>query len=398
MRIPEELLATFTTHYHRAPAIVVRAPGRVNLIGEHTDYNGGFVLPMAIERAVWIALEPTDDTTVELYSIQYAEARSFRIDTLQRGPMGWIEYVKGVAWELAEAGYSLRGFRGAMTGDVPLGAGLSSSAALECAVAKALDEVNGLALDPRQLALLAQRAENRWVGVQCGIMDQMISAAGQQDRAMMLDCRTLELTPVPIPRDTRVVILDTNTRRGLESSAYNQRRAQCESGARTLGVQHLRDATIDLLESHRHQLDTITLRRCRHVITECARVLQSVEALAAGRVAEFGQLMNASHASLRDDFEVSSRELDIMQATAVRQPGCLGARMTGAGFGGCAVALVQARQAATFAERVAEQYQRETTLSPAIYITRATPGAGRVEVPRAEQHSAIFSRMASVPQ
>lgn len=379
MTVPEKLIGAFWEIHRRAPALIVRAPGRVNLIGEHTDYNGGLVLPMAIERAVWIALEPTNDPTVEIYSLEFLESRHFLLGQFVKEEMSWIEYIKGVAWALMDAGRQLTGFRGVMTGDVPLGAGLSSSAALECAVGTAFSEVNHLRLEPKQLALLAQRAENAWVGVQCGIMDQMISAAGEKEKAIMLDCRTFEITPVQLPPETRVAILDTNTRRGLESSAYNERRTQCETGAAAVGADSLGEIEMSLLEKHRDHLDHVTYRRCRHVITECRRVRDAVYALKSGDSQRFGSLMNESHESLRNDFEVSSPELDVIQRIAVRQAGCNGARMTGAGFGGCAVALIHEDTMDRFSEAVIADYQRETGLEPAVYITRAGPGAGIVD-------------------
>jgi galactokinase len=358
--------------------MVVRAPGRVNLIGEHTDYNDGFVMPMAINRAVWIALEPVDTMTVEIYSLNYENTRSFSLGAIEKADMSWVEYVKGVAWALRDAGLSLKGWRGTMIGDVPLGAGLSSSAAVELAVGRAFNEVAELGLSPTELALLGQKAENKWVGVNCGIMDQMISSAGQTDHALMIDCRSLELHPVPLPEDMRVVILDTATRRGLSSSAYNERRSQCEKGARIFGKSHLRDVGVEEFEARAGELDPLTRRRCRHVVTENDRVMQAVDALTQGDAETFGKLMQASHASLRDDFEVSCDELDAMVEIAMRQPDCLGARMTGAGFGGCAVAWVQADGAEAFAAAVAEAYEKQTGIKPNVYVCNATQGAAVV--------------------
>jgi galactokinase len=375
----EKITEAFQGHYGHAPAMIVRAPGRVNLIGEHTDYNDGFVLPMAINRAVWIALDPTGNNTVELFSLNYGEMRSFELDSLARDEMSWIEYFKGVAWSMLDKGLPLTGFRGVLWGDVPPGAGLSSSAAVEMALARSFDRLGSFNLSPVELALVGQKSENDWVGIRCGIMDQMISSAGQSGNALMLDCRSLNFQRVPLPGGVRIVIMDTTTRRDLESSIYNDLRSQCEAGADHLRKSHLRDVSAEELEASADDLDPLTYRRCRHVITENQRVLDAVEYLNKGEVAGFGKLMNQSHESLRDDFEVSSRELNIMQEVALEQPGCLGARMTGAGFGGCAVALVEADQAEDFSRGVTGGYLTETGLKPNIYITQATSGAAVVK-------------------
>jgi galactokinase len=291
----------------------------------------------------------------------------------------WAEYVRGVAWSLREAGCTLLGWESVMAGDVPIGAGLSSSAAIELATARAFAVVSGLTWDAARMAKLAQRAENQWVGVNCGIMDQMISAAGKADHALLIDCRSLESEIVPLPANTVVVVLDTATRRGLVDSAYNERRAQCEAAARFFGMKALRDVTVEQFESRSAELDEVTRRRARHVITENERTLQAADAMRRGDAETFGKLMNASHVSLRDHFEVSSSELNVMVECALKEFGCFGARMTGAGFGGCAVALVQAASADDFAANVARAYQDATGLTPNIYLCRATNGAEVVE-------------------
>ena len=375
--------AEFERRFGAKPALVARAPGRVNLIGDHTDYNDGFVLPMAIDRAVWIALRPRRDGRVELHSLDFGETAGFTLDdpSLRAGQArahgeGWVEYVRGVAWALGDAGLETgSGWEGVVAGDVPLGAGLSSSAALELAAARAFAGLARLPWEPARMAKLAQRAENAWVGVNCGIMDQLISAAGRAGHALLIDCRSLGTRAVPIPANAAVVVLDTATRRGLVDSAYNERRAQCEAAARFFGVPALRDVSVEEFERRAPELDELTRRRARHVVTEDARVLAAADALAAGDVAAVGRLMDASHASLRDDFEVSSRELDAMVEVARAQRGCFGARMTGAGFGGCAVALVEAAAAATFASDTAGRYERETGRRPAVYVCSASEGA-----------------------
>ena len=368
----------FAERFGKPAAIVVRAPGRVNLIGEHTDYNDGFVLPFAIDRAVWIALRPRSDREVHAWSSEFTETAEFALDRLERGGPSWSEYVKGTAWALQGAGHRLSGWEGVIGSDVPIAAGLSSSAALELATARAFAETSPIAWDPSAMARLAQRAENEWVGVHCGIMDQMISAVGREGHAVLIDCRTLDTTAVPFPENVAVVILDTATRRGLVDSAYNERRRQCEAAAAFFGVAALRDVTPQMLETRAHGLDTTTARRARHVVTENARTLAAAEAMRRGNRAALGTLMNESHDSLRDDFEVSSPALDAMVEISQMQRGCRGARMTGAGFGGCAVALVDSDARPAFVERVTAEYERRTRLVPRLYVTGATAGAARI--------------------
>ena len=374
------VVTEFARRYGRAPTWIVRAPGRVNLIGDHTDYNDGFVLPMAIDRAVWIALGPSRDARVRVHSLDFEQSAEFEPATIpeqrsadDRG--GWSEYVRGVAWALARADLPLEAWEGVAAGDVPLGAGLSSSAALELAAARAFASAGTLAWNPATMARLAQRAENGWVGVNCGIMDQLISAAGLAGHALLIDCRTLDTDPVPIPADVRVVVLDTATKRGLVDSAYNERRSQCEAVARFFGVPALRDVDATSFTARAHELEEMPRKRARHVLTENARTLAAARALNTGDVAEVGRLMNESHASLRDDFEVSRRELDVMVETATAHDGCHGARMTGAGFGGCAVALVATEAVDDFVRHVGPAYERVVGLRPAIYVCRASAGA-----------------------
>jgi len=375
MSLQNRVTQEFERRFGAPPAFVVRAPGRVNLIGEHTDYNDGFVLPMAIDRAIWIAGRPRGDQRVVGRSLDLDQATEFPLQDLQRGKTGWTEYLKGVAWALQEAGYTLQGWEGVVSGDVPLAAGLSSSAALEMATARVFALVSELPWEPATMAQIGQRAENEWVGMNCGIMDQMISAAGEAGHALLIDCRSLETLPVPLPPGTVVVVLDTATRRGLVDSAYNERRAQCEAAARFFGVAALRDVSVAHFQAQADRLDDLTRRRARHVITENDRTLRAVEAMRRGDAVEFGQLMNGSHASLRDDFEVSSEELNHMVACACQQDSCYGARMTGGGFGGCAVALVRAEAAHAFAAAVGNCYQATTGIAPNVYVCTATNGA-----------------------
>jgi len=375
MSLQQRVIQRFRDQFDAPPPFVVRAPGRVNLIGEHTDYNDGFVLPMAIDRAIWIALRPRDDGTVWIHSLDFDEDASFSLSALQHGSGDWVEYPKGVAWALQGAGYHLRGWEGIVAGDVPLGAGLSSSAALELATARAFAATSDLPWDAATMARLGQKAENEWVGMNCGIMDQMISAAGLAGHALLIDCRSLETDPVPLPPGTAVVVMDTATRRGLVDSEYNVRRAQCEAAARYFGVPALRDVSYEQFRVRAAGLDEVTRRRAHHVITENDRTLQAATAMGRGDAVEMGRLMDDSHTSMRDDFEISCDELNTMVAIARQEPGCYGARMTGGGFGGCAVALVHAGAAPAFAGRVAANYQQTTGLTPSLYICQAASGA-----------------------
>ncbi|HOG46754.1 MAG TPA: galactokinase [Anaerolineae bacterium] len=376
--------SAFAERFRRPAEHVARAPGRVNLIGEHTDYNEGFVLPMAIERDVLIACAARTDRDVVLHSLDFHETATFSLGKIERVTQHtWSNYVRGVARELQAAGVALRGIDAVLQGNVPIGAGLSSSAAFEVATALAFLATSQAEMDRVQVALLAQRAENRFVGMQCGIMDQFISALGQAGHALFIDTRDLSHRPVPLPAATRVVIGDTMTRRGLVSSAYNERRRQCEEAVRILqgvlpGVRALRDVTPEDLARYGDLLPPLVRKRAAHVVSEDARVLAAVRALEEGQAAEFGRLMDASHASLRDDYEVSSPQLDLMVELARQAPGCLGARMTGAGFGGATVSLVREGEVSAFVAQVAGAYEARTGLKPEITVTAAAAGAGIV--------------------
>lgn len=379
MSLAKKVKEHFTAEFGEAPAFIARAPGRVNLIGEHTDYNDGFVLPLAIDRAAFIALRPRNDQRVLALSLDMDDRREFALDDLRRAAKpDWIDYLIGVAWSLKERGHALCGWEGVVAGDVPIGSGLSSSAALELAAARAFHAVSGFQWDAAAIALACQAAENNWLGVNCGIMDQMISASGVEDRALLIDCRSLETESAPLPAGTAVVILDTGTRRGLVDSAYNERRAQCEAAARHFGLAALRDISSAEFAKRAHELDELSRARARHVISENERTLQARDAMIASDAAALGQLMIASHISLRDDFAVSSPALDAIVDCANAVPSCYGARMTGAGFGGCAVALVEAGGAEAFVERVNSCYTAATGNQPALYITRASAGAETV--------------------
>ncbi|MFO7957209.1 MAG: galactokinase [Candidatus Brocadiia bacterium] len=367
----------------REGLLCARAPGRVNLIGEHTDYNGGFVMPMAVDREVRFLFRPVEDGPVRLWAENTGEWDEFDLHDIEHNPQQpWANYVRGVAVMLREEGYEPAPVEGIICGDVPIGAGLSSSAALEVACAKAYCTASGREPDSRRLALLCQRAENEFVGVNCGIMDQFIAVHARKKHALLLDCRSLEHEQLPLDTSrVRVVVCNTMVQHELGSSAYNQRRATCERAAETIGehvdgVEQLRDVTPEMLEEHRDLLDETAFRRARHVVTEDARTLRAAEALKGADYEEFGRLMYGSHASLRDDYEVSCEELDVMVEAARGREGVYGARMVGGGFGGCTVNLVEAEHARTFAEAVARAYEAETGIHPEVYECVASEGAG----------------------
>lgn len=375
----EELLARFVQEFGRPAIVIARAPGRVNLIGEHTDYNDGFVLPAAIERETRIAAAPRGDGQVHLVALDLGRATRFALDDIRPSRAEpWSNYVRGVAAGLIAAGYAVVGFDGLMQGNVPIGAGLSSSAAVEMAALQAFSAVGGFTVPADQAARIGQQAEHTYVGTHCGLMDQLASALGRPDHVLLIDCRDLSFRPVPVPASAAILIADTAVRRQLAASAYNERRSQCEAAARALGVAALRDATLEMLAAA--DLPDVVARRARHVIAENERVLATVVALQNGNLHKVGTFMDASHASLRDLYEVSSAELDIMVELLRAQPGCYGARLTGAGFGGCAVALMDAAAVAAAIPAVAEAYRARTGLTPALYVTRAAAGASAVSV------------------
>jgi len=371
----EQVQIKFRDTFGGKPDWTVRAPGRVNLIGEHTDYNEGFVLPMAIDRSVWIALRPRVDSEVNILSIDFTQKETFSLDTLQKGQNTWVEYIKGVAWALMENGYQLKGWDGILAGNIPIGAGLSSSAAAELAGALAFSLSSNFEWDAKKMAQIAQEAENKWVGVSSGIMDQMISACGVQGNALLIDCRSLDTKLAPLPSGTSFVILDTGTRRELVGSAYNERRAQCETAAKAFNVPALRDVAPWQFRAGEAQLNPLIAKRARHIISENERTLQAAQAMKENNAIKTGHLMDESHESLRDDFEVSSDALDVMVEVAQQHEGCFGARMTGGGFGGCAVALVESSALQNFSGGVSLTYQTLTGIEPKIYVCRAENGA-----------------------
>ena len=363
----------FTTKYEVTPTSRVRVPSRLNLIGEHTDYNDGFVLPFAVDREMWIAFRPRLDQTVHIRSESFVDEVIFDLNYTAKGT-GWGEYVKGVAWALSATGRELCGWDGFLASDIPMGAGMSSSAALCVGSAVTLAVASGFYLESRELAQLAQHSENAWVGVNSGIMDPLVIAGGHHGHAQLIDCRYLTAEDIPVPANIVSAILDTGTRRGHVESAYNERRTQCVEAARHFEVASLRDLDKATLESRNAGLSDVIYRRARHVVTENERTLRAADALRTGDAETVGRLMVESHESLRDDYEVSNRPLDAMVIAANATPGCLGARMMGGGFGGVAVALVSRERAAQFKKQVADRYTDITGLQAHVHLAEAVDG------------------------
>jgi len=366
------------------PARVFRAPGRVNLIGEHTDYNEGFVLPAAIDFSTRAELQPLKERKLEIYSEEFDEYVELNLDAEFPRPTGhWSDYVIGVAVVIEKAGHRLKGARIRIRSEIPLGAGLSSSAAIEVVTAYALVKHSRLNIDRVELAKLCQQSENEFVGARVGIMDQFVSLNGRVNSALLLDCRSLDFKLFELPESIRLVICNTMVKHELAASEYNVRRAECEEGVRKLsellpGISALRDVSAVQLEEHHEALPEVIYRRCRHVITENARVLAAAGALEALNLPSFGLLMNESHRSLRDDYEVSCRELDLMVSLAHDITGVYGARMTGGGFGGCTINLVDSDKIQNFKTVIADGYYKATRLIPEIYVTSAANGAEEI--------------------
>jgi galactokinase len=382
----DRVVRAFRARFLREPDIVVRAPGRVNLIGEHTDYNDGFVLPMAVDRAAWVAAGTHQARTAVLRALDMRNDEVvFPVDQVPPSGGGWSDYPRALIWRFLEEDLKPFGLDAVLSSDVPVGAGMSSSAALELAFAYAWSVVSGFGLDPDELALLAQRSENEYVGVRCGIMDQMISACGKAEHAMLLDTRTLKRYYVPLPSGTTVVVADSKVRRSLATSEYNVRRAQCEHAVQLLQqalpeIEALRDVSLDQLEEHRDLLPEVVYRRARHVITENYRVRRAVLALRKEDLEEVGQILLEGHRSLQEDYEVSAPELDLLVDAAVEVPGCHGARLTGAGFGGCIIALVEEGAVPALKSHLLERYEAAFDREAAIYDVHPAEGVERVDV------------------
>jgi galactokinase len=367
-----------------AEPTVFLAPGRVNLIGEHTDYAGGFVMPAAIDFGTLAAISPRNDGRVVMWSENFHEEVSHQLQGLPRNGGGhWSGYPLGVVTVLRDAGYAVPAFSLSVVGDVPLGAGLSSSASIEVATALAVFSLAGGEPEREEIAKLCQRAENTYVGASCGIMDQFIACRGAEDHALLLDCRSLEYRLAPIPHRLRLVIANTMVKHAIAGGEYGIRRAEVEEGTEILRshrpeIQLLRDATLDDLEKWGGDMPDNVLRRCRHVITENLRTVAAADALEAGNLKRLGDLMAAAHASYRDDFEASCEEADTMVHLAQRLPGIVGARLTGGGFGGCTVNLVEAERAESFSERLKEEYRAATGITAEIYRCHASAAAHAV--------------------
>jgi galactokinase len=363
---------------------VVHAPGRVNLIGEHTDYNEGFVLPVAIDLGITIALLPTDDGRARLTLAETGETGEFDPAAVGGRQGGWIDYVAGIAWAMTEAGLEPRGFRGVLASDLPQGAGLSSSAALEVVSAWALSGGERPTVDPMRLVHLVQRGENGFIGLNNGIMDQFASIFGEAGRALLLDCRTLEHRSIPMADDDlALVACHSGSPRRLESSAYNERRSQCEAAVAVIaetvpGVTSLRDVTPAMLEAARPRMDETVAARAEHIVFENERVLATMAAFEAGDLPTVGRLFYESHASMRDLFGISSPELDALVEIARATPGVIGARLTGAGFGGCTINLVRRGAVPALREAVLRDYPARTGLAPRVFEVAASDGARRL--------------------
>jgi galactokinase len=386
MLAPATVIDAYAAHYGSRPPLLVRAPGRVNLIGEHTDYNDGFVLPAAIDRAVYVAASPTARKRIRCYAVQYGEEDSFDPQVIERRiERPWANYIRGVAAEVAARGLKSAGADLLIHSDLPQGSGLSSSAALEVAVGYTLQLLNDFNLLGEELALLAQAAENNFVGVQCGIMDQFVAALGEVDHALLIDCRDLSYRAVPLPGDVRLVVCDSRVRRSLDSSQYNERRAECAAVVEHLQrrlphITALRDLSLDDLQQQRQLLDARLYARAHHVVSENERTLAVATALEAGDLPTCGRLMNASHCSLRDDFAVSIAELDLLAEAAQQVAGCYGSRLTGAGFGGATISLVIADAVERFSEQVTATYSQETGTEPFMYVCKAVDGVRRMRL------------------
>ncbi len=366
--------------------LLVRSPGRVNLIGEHTDYNEGFVLPAAIDKAIYFAIAPNNSQECRLHAYDLMDSFSCNLRAINKSEKGWPNYLLGVVDQIQKLGYEVPGFNCVFGGDIPIGAGLSSSAALEAGLAFALNELCHFQLEPLKLVGISQRAENDFVGVQCGVMDQLINIFGKQKKVLKLDCRTLEHEYFPFEReDLRIVLCDSQVQRALASSEYNLRRSQCEEGVRMIrksnpGISSLRDLSFDMITQLKQHLDPVIYKRCKYVVQENERVLEACASLNKGDINTFGQKMNASHVGLRDEYEVSCPELDYLVDGALELNGVFGSRMMGAGFGGCTINLVSLDHLDEFREGMEKVYRDKLKKSAKIYITSIEEGTSLINV------------------
>ena len=359
---------------------IFQAPGRVNLIGDHTDYNDGFVLPAAIDRQIVIAATPREDSLINVWALDFDQWDNFDLqkEISRLSQNSWGNYLRGMVWSLLQKGCTLKGMDAVVAGDIPIGAGLSSSAAIEVAVGFAMLQLSENELDLKSLALAAQKAENDFVGMRCGVMDQYISCFGQVNHALLIDCRDLSYQAIPLPSRALIVVVDSGVHRGLMDMEYNARRAQCETAATRFGVRALRDISLKAFNNRSHQLAPSIRRRARHVITENARTVSAAEALKADDLKTIGNSMVASHASLRDDFEVSCPELNLLVEIALGVKGVYGARLTGAGFGGSMVALVQPESTSDLTDAIAERYGPVSGRKATVHVCKASEGVSEI--------------------
>lgn len=378
--VTDDTIGRFRQLFGAEPDIIVSAPGRVNLIGEHTDYSDGFVLPVAINRRISVAAGKREDDTISLCSVDLDDRFSTTLDSIAYSrETGWVNYILGVMAQFQSAGHSLHGMNLCIRGNIPIGAGLSSSAALEVSAAMACQALNGIGISQSDIIALSQRAETDFVGVRCGIMDQFMSVMGKRSHAMFLDCRSMEYERIPLPKNFSLIVCDTGIRRRLVDSAYNLRQSECAEATRALkgiypGVRSLRDVSVEEFAEVESKLPLTPRMRARHVITENARVLEAVRALREGNLDSFGRLMALSHASLRDNFEVSCRELDNFVDIALESSGVFGARMTGAGFGGSGICIVREEDVDSLVDRLRLEYPRRAGRSLTIYVVSTDDG------------------------
>ncbi len=386
MLCTEKILTLHQQHFGQTGPTFL-APGRVNLIGEHTDYTGGFVLPVAIDFCTVAVISPREDGKAVFFSQNYMEQAEYSVGELAGTPRPrghWSDYPAGVAWSLMQEGIALGGFNLSLSGNVPLGAGLSSSASAEVATALALLACAGVSMPQEKIAVLCRRAENEYVGAKCGIMDQFVVSCGAEGHALLLDCRSLDYELLPVPEDVRIVICNSMVRHAHATGGYGNRRDEVEAGQRALqqcrpGIELLRDATLEDLEACADKMPREAYLRCRHILTENRRVLEARGALLQGDLARFGALMAEAHISFRDDFASSCEEVDTLVEIAQKLPGCIGARITGGGFGGCTVNLVKKDEAESFMQAVREQYKAATGITADVYICLASAGARAVK-------------------
>ncbi|HWS24243.1 MAG TPA: galactokinase [Anaerolineales bacterium] len=382
----------FRQQFGKDPEFLAAAPGRVNILGEHVDYNDGFVLPAAIDRAAYIAFSPSKSGIHTIFANDFDQNSQFnnnsiinKVDLAKKPLSDWALYPAGVAWALLDEGLEVAGMDAVFCSDIPRGAGLSSSAAVEMAFAIAWQTLGQWEITPMQRALIGQKAENRYVGVNCGIMDQFSSACGVADRLLLLDCRSLNWRTIALPKDFSIVVADTSIRRKLTEGEYNQRKQSCDQAVTILakqipGIKSLRDVSLKNFERYSNLLPDPVNKRARHVVEEIDRTLRAIPLLENGDIEAFGKLMVQAHLSLRNQYQVSIPQLDLLVEIAMNQPGCVGSRLTGAGFGGCTVNLVKSKFSEDFTHMVKQEYKARTGLNAALYITRPSYGARLITI------------------